>query len=561
MENPSLNFNEISKENIIILYTQLQASYAVLLQQNTNLQEKVDDLTDQVKLLNLRLYGKKSEKSKDIPGQMEMDFDTYSFVINEPEKILESEGETAEPSIEQVTGESEVKDKSPSKKKKSSGNKEKILSNVETKREDITISEEKLKELFPKGYKELPSESYKILERIPARWVAKQKVIHIYASKDNDGKIIRANHPAELLNNSFLSSSLISALMNAKFGLGLPLNRISQEYERQGVAIPRQVMAGWMIRISDKYLYPIYEAMHEKSLEAALLHADETPARVAEECKARGSSANAYMWVYYSGPEYGSPPLVIYDYEKSRDAENPRQFLKGYKGILVTDGYQVYHELEDENPEELTIAGCWVHAKRHYSELIKANADKYAKGSAASEGCRRISAIYHAEHFCNTDASPDERLQNRQQIVKPLVDAYFAWVESAIEKAAPNTEIYKALDYSINQKKFLKRFLDNPMIPLDNNAAERCIRKFCVGKHSWHVIGSNRGAKSSAVIISIVQTAILNHLKPYNYLKYVLDEMLKRQIENPGSYPVQDLLPWSPSIPEECRLKQNQKSE
>ena len=99
------------------------------------------------------------------------------------------------------------------------------------------------------------------------------------------------------------------------------------------------------------------------------------------------------------------------------------------------------------------------------------------------------------------------------------------------------------------------------MIPLDNNAAERCIRKFCVGKHSWHVIGSNRGAKSSAVIISIVQTAILNHLKPYNYLKYVLDEMLKRQIENPGSYPVQDLLPWSPSIPEECRLKQNQKSE
>ena len=549
------DLNKLSKETIIELYTQLQLSYATLLQQNTALVEKVDSLTDQVKLLNQRLYGRKSEKNKDIPGQIEIDFDTLGFVINEPEVILDHEGEAQEPTVEEATAPAKKQ-----RKKKSSGAKARILADIRTEREDITLPDSKLDQLFPKGYKELPSEKYKVLERIPAQWVAHEKVIHIYASRDNDGCIVRAEHPQELMNNCIVTPSLAGAIMNAKFVLGLPLNRVSQEYYRQGVDISRQVMARWMIRLSETYLEPVYEAMHRELLKAKLIHADETPTRVAEECKERGSSANAFMWLYYTGPAYGSPTILIYDYETGRDVEKPKAFLDGYHGMLVTDGYQVYHLLENISSNDIRVCGCWIHARRKYADLIKANSKKYAGNTVAGVGYQYINMIYQMEHLCDKEASPADRLQNRKQNVKPVVDAYFAWAKECLPKTSPNSEIYKALNYSINQEGFLRRFLDDPMIPLDNNAAERGVRKYCVEKHTWHVIGSNRGARASAVIISIMQTAISNGLNGYEFMKYLLTEIMDRQYKDYAHYTVDDLLPWSPSIPESCRMKKQNRT-
>ena len=556
MENNEPDLNKLSRKTIIELYSQLQKSYSDLRQQNADLQEKVDSLTDQVKLLNQRFFGRKTEKSRDIPGQMEIDFDTYGFVINEPEAILDHDTEAKEPTVDEAVALAKKEHR-----KKQPGEKARILAKVTTKREDITLPDAELNQLFPKGYKELPSESYKVLERVPAQWVAHEKGVHIYASKDNNGTIVRADHPAELLNNCIVTPSLAEAIMNAKFVLGLPLNRISQEYYRQGIDISSQVMARWLIRLSGLYLESVYEAMHRAILKAKLIHADETPTRVVEECETRGSSAEAFMWLYYSSPAYGSPPILIYDYEENRNAEIAKAFLDDYHGLLFTDGYQAYHKLENENPDAIQVCGCWLHARRKYSDLIKANASKYAGKTVPGEGYERITAIYHQKHFCGKDASPADRLKNRQQNVKPLVDAYFAWAKETIDATAPNSEVHKALFYSLDQEKYLRRFLDDPMIPLDNNAAERGIRKYCVGKHTWHIIGSNRGAHASAVIISIIQTAISNELNGYEYMKYLLTEILRRQKENPTGYTVEDLLPWSPDIPESCRMKKAESQE
>lgn len=224
-----------------------------------------------------------------------------------------------------------------------------------------------------------------------------------------------------------------------------------------------------------------------------------------------------------------------------------------YQGILVTDGYQVYHTLAEETPEHLRVAGCWAHAKRRYAELLKSIGAKSRNGLIAEEGNRRIAAIYHTDHMCK-NASAKERLDHRNQNVKPLVDAYFTWVKSLLNSGAidKGSKTYQALNYSQNQEPYLREFLNDPIIPMDNNDAERSIKKFCVGKHSWHVIDSKNGAKASAILYSVAETAKANDLKPYEYFKYVLEQMLLHMEDSPKEF-IRDLVPWSDMIPDNCR--------
>lgn len=267
----------------------------------------------------------------------------------------------------------------------------------------------------------------------------------------------------------------------------------------------------------------------------------------------RAPNSKNYMWVYHSAPDYGTPPIFMYEYQPTRKAETPRNFLKGYQGILVTDGYQVYHTLAEENPDKLRVAGCWAHAKRRYAELLKSIGAKSRNGLIAEEGNRRIAAIYHTDHMCK-NASARERLEHRNQNVKPLVDAYFTWVKSLLNSGAVDkgSKTYQALNYSQNQEPYLREFLNDPIIPMDNNDAERSIKKFCVGKHSWHVIDSKNGAKASAILYSVAETAKANDLKPYEYFKYVLEQMLLRMEDSPKEF-IRDLVPWSDMIPDNCR--------
>ena len=152
-------------------------------------------------------------------------------------------------------------------------------------------------------------------------------------------------------------SSLAAAVINAKYVNAIPLNRFSEEMERQrDVRISRQTLAHWMIKLSDLYFSRICEKMHEKLLLSRLIHCDETPFKVVHD--GRSPNAKSYMWVYHTTEQFGVPPIYLYDYQKTRKNDHPREFLAGYRGILVTDGYQVYHTLQKERPEDLRVAGC-----------------------------------------------------------------------------------------------------------------------------------------------------------------------------------------------------------
>ena len=540
--------HEIPRDILDVMHLRLQESFDQIIRQNDDLLRqneeligKVASLEERIAVLTQRMFGRKTEKLSEMDSaQLAFDLSAQGVpILNEAEKLTE-DGLPDEPEERAVI----------IRRKKPKGKRELDLRYAEEVIEPaFEIPEEKLKELFPKGYTRLKDETYSKLEHIPEHFVHHRYTICVYAGNHGEG-IVRADRPEQLLPNSILTPSLFAGIANSKFTDAMPLNRISEEYARLGVNISRQDMAGWMIRISDRYLSMIYRAMKTSLLKAKLIHCDETPFQVVRD--GRGPNSKSYMWVYHTTGKYGAQPIYIYQYETGRSSGIPREFLAGFKGILLTDGYQVYHTLEKERPKDLIVAGCWAHAKRKFAELVKTGASKDAGKTISAEAVRRIAAIYHADNMFK-DASPDERLRHRQESVKPLVKAYFDWLEGidplTLDKGS---DLYKAIQYSLNQKVFLMRFLEDPIIPLDNNDAERSIRKFCVGKHSWHVISTPKGASASAMMYSIVETAKANGLKPYEYIKYVLEQMLVHAEDTPAAY-LDDLMPWSEQIPESAR--------
>ena len=204
------------------------------------------------------------------------------------------------------------------------------------------------------------------------------------------------------------------------------------------------------------------------------------------------------MWVYRTGRMYTDRQIVLYEYQRTRNASHPREFLKDFSGICVTDGYQVYHTIENER-EDLVIAGCWSHARRRFDEAVKALPKAKQKDSRAYLALTMIQAIYREEK--QLKELPAQERQNRRQLnVKPLVEAYFVWVRENLSKVPQKSKTWEGFSYSLNQEKYLKVFLDDGEVPMDNNAAEQSIRGFCIGKKNWVMIDTVAGAKSSAII-------------------------------------------------------------
>lgn len=541
--------NQLPKEMLVQLYLQMDSALDTIMEQNRKITEQNERQAHQIEALQENLavlvqnrFGRKTEKVKQTDGQYSLDFDTMTLVLNEAEQLTEN-GPAAEPEAETV-----IVRHSPHRSK---GKMERDLQSVPTMDQDCTLSEEVLTALFPDGYTELPAEKMRpLLEYTPAHM--QQVINHVHVYKGKDGTIVKAERPQRLFKGSIATPSLISAVMNSKYINAVPLNRCAQEFAGNGAVLSREVLATWMIRVSERYFSLLYDRMHQKLLESRLVHCDETPFVVVQNGKFSGTKD--YMWVYHTSPEHGSPPVYLYQYSPTRKTENPRNFLKGYCGILVTDGYQVYHALEKECGGDLKVAGCWAHAKRKYAELRKSLKPDNPHRVLCVKGEKYISAIYHVDNLYK-DMDPEERKKNRQDHVKPLVEAYFAWVKEQMPKTDPSSDTGRALNYSLNQEPYLRTFLENGEVPLDNNDAERSIKKFCVGKKNWQISATKNGAEASGILYSIAETARANGLRPYYYFKHVLETMIPHMDDKTTDF-LEELMPWSESLPEVCRSKE-----
>ena len=545
MENTTYSIQELNnlpKEAIVLMYSQMSSNFAfffffykAIQKQNELLIRQVEDLKEQLAILTQHRFGSKTESSKQIAGQLSFDLEN-ACILNEAEVLVESEL-VSEPEIDEVV----------IRRRRTKGKRELNLKDIEVEVVSHECSEEVLREHFPKGWHCLADEVYKELQYIPAKFKVLEHHVRVYAGDHDTGSFLRAETPNRLLAHSILTPELAAAVFNAKYVNAVPLNRLSEEFLRNDVNIPRQDMAGWMIRLTDYYLGPVHERMKQEILHSHYVHCDETPFVMPEHNK-------EYMWVFHSPGGPDSHPLFLYEYLGGRNGSVIQKYLEGYKGILITDGYQPYHTLMN-NSDEIRVAGCWAHARRRYAEIIKAVKKGTAltpAQTAAAEAVKRIDAIYHLDNQYK-ESSAEERLEHRQRSVKPLVDAYFAWVKILREKPSASSKLTEALKYSYNQEKYLRTFLDDPDIPLDNNDAERSIKAFCVGKHSWHIIDSTKGAKASALLYSIAESAKANNLKPYEYFVYLLTELKKHPRGNVPEETLSKLMPWSEDLPDHCR--------
>ena len=502
----------------------------------------IEKLTEQIALMNTRTFGKKSEKIQIDENQLNF----FKEIFNEAESLLEGQL-SIEPAIEEViVGEH--------KRRKRKGKLDEDLMYFDSKIIEHTLTEAELSEHFPEGYKRLPDEVYRKLELIPA--VLEVHEHHIAVYKGKNGKIVKAEHPKEMLSGSIATPSLVSAVINGKYTNAIPLYRQEQEFARNDVNISRQTMANWVITAAERYISLVYDRMKEELIKSPVIHADETPVMVTKDGR-EGMHKN-FMWVYRSGSLCKANQTVLYDYQKTRKSDAPQNFLSGFEGKLVCDGYQVYHTLENREDTDFTVAGCWAHARRPFAQVYKSLGEEKAMGTVAAEALVQIQNIYHTDNQL-LKLPPAERKKRRKSLVKPLVDAFFDWCRNSINRIPPSSETADGIKYCLNQEKYLRVFLDDPQIPLDNNLAEQAIRPFCVGKKNWKLIDTVHGAQASAILYSIVETAKANELNIYQYFKHLLTE-IPRHMDDTNLNFLDSLLPWSEQLPEECRKKKKTKS-
>ena len=532
--------NTLDKSFIVNLFLQLQDQNDKLSGEIQELNKKMEVLIEQITLANKNRFGRSSEKMTDTSQICFMEVDGTIVFFNEAEAVSDLDAE-----------EPDTLENKPARKAKVVGKKDADIKDLPVNIINHYLTDEELvAEFGENGWKQLPDAISKRYRFIPAKVEIDEHHVGVYASKTDD-RIIKADHPKALLHGSLVSPTIAAAIMNGKYVNAVPLYRLEQEFSRYGLTITRQNMANWMIRLGESYLAVLYDYLHQKLYNYHVIQADETPVLVNRDGRSAGSKS--YMWVYRSGHLYTDKQIVLYDYHKTRNSSHPREFLRDYSGICVTDGYQVYHTIEKER-EDLQIAGCWVHARRKFDEALTVIPKAHQNKSNAFLVLKQIQAIYREEGKLNK-LSSEERLMQRQLVIKPLVDALFAYLKKMEPTVPASGQLRKAYTYILNQEKYLRVFLEDGEVPIDNNASERAIRGFCIGKKNWQMIDTINGAHSSAIIYSIAETAKANNLKPYDYFVYLLEEIPKHMEQKDRTF-LEDLLPWSKKLPEGIRKQQ-----
>lgn len=493
-----------------------RAEYEALQAKNASLQELLtakcrelatallnnEWLMEQLKLSRKKLFGQSSEKLDE--GVLEQ----LSLFFNEAE------------AIDAASYEPETKVKAHSRKRRSGSVSDVVPEDLPVERVDHALSEEERKcPVCGSEMEEIGTEIKRTLVITPPSYSVREDVYHVYACKDcekasDEAIIVKTPKEPDVFPGSFASPEAIAYIMAQKYVMYSPLYRLEQEMERAGIKLTRQTMSNWVMHASEDWLKPIYDELHRELVKCSVLHADETTLQVLKE-DGKAATSKSYMWLYRTSGD-AAHPIVLYEYQPNRKPENAKAFLEGFSGWLHADGYQGYHKL----PEQIRVVGCWAHARRKFDEALNALPADKRSGSAAAEGVAWCSRLFKIEEALS-GLSPEERLEKRREQAKPVLDAMLSWVEKLRPATAAKSAMGKALYYLTTQWPYLIRYLEDGRLELSNNRAERSIKPFVMGRKNWLFANTPAGAKSSAVIYSLIETAKENGIDPYRYLLWV----------------------------------------
>ena len=374
------------------------------------------------------------------------------------------------------------------------------------------------------------SEDHEQLEIIPAKiQVIRHKRLK-YACPCCDKHIVTASKPKQAIEKSIASPSLLSYIATQKYADALPLYRQSEMFKRIGIELSRTNMANWMARCGE-LVQPLINLLIERLHQEPFIHMDETTLQVLDE-PGKTAQSKSYMWVMAST---GKEPVRLFHYADSRGQRVPLALLSAENPAIMVDGYEWYQKACDDYG--ITRLGCWAHARRKFKEAQALQ--KKGKAGKSDQALAYISKLYAIEKKIEDDP-PDKRYQVRQDMAKPIIGQLKTWLEKSLRTIAPKTKLGEALVYLNNQWSRLVGYLEDGCYPIDNNAAERAIRPFAIGRKNWMFSKSQAGAKASANLYSLVETAKANKLNPYEYLTLIFKDL-------PNAANVEDiekLLPW-----------------
>lgn len=514
--------------------------YNAMKSEISELTQKVDWLMGQFRLAKHRQFGASSEKS-------EYDNTEQLRIFNEAEATADAN--VLEPELVEI-------EKHYRKRKRLINDKLPEDLPVEVVEHDLPEDEQVCPECGG-ALHVMGREVRRELKIVPAQVSIVEHVRKVYAcrgcEKDECGvPIVKAPVNESVIKGSFASPEAVAYAMTQKFVMGVPLYRQEQELKRNGINLSRQTLSNWLIRCAEDYLEPVYNALKETMFEYFTeLHADETTLQVLRE-PGKSAQSRSYMWLYrtsgYNRRNIKTKnPIVLYEYQPDRKAKHPAEFLKGFKGYLHTDGYGGYHNL----PDDIIIVGCWAHVRRKFDEALKSLAEKDRENSNALRGKRYCDRLFALERDFD-GLSPDKRFEKRQELSMPLVDEFFAWLSEL--DVLPKLPTGVAKGYALGQRKYLERYLLDGRLEISNNRAERSIKPFVIDRKNFLFANTPRGAKASAIMFSIIETAKENNLNPFKYLTYIFQNAPNCDIRNDPNM-LNSLLPaFVPDYCKDCTL-------
>ena len=513
----------------------LQATVDAANKREEALTQERDNLKEEVALLRKKLFGSSSEKrTLDIPGQLNL--------FNEAEMEQDpaaARAEELEASLPDKTG----------KKRKARGTDAERFKGIPVQKKYLDLSDgEKVCPVCNTALEEIGEEFVRReLVFIPA----KLKVYEYYSKnytcpecskrdlpvikKGKDGKPHRLYGMA--------SAGTVAWVMYQKFCNGLPYCRQEKDWKQYGAAITRATMANWVIHNSEAFFLPMYEYFHRKLLERGFAMADETPLQVLHE-PGRRAQTKSYMWLFRSG-EDGGAPIILYRYSETRAGDNAVDFLHGFKGYLMCDGYSGYNKVPDAKR-----TACWAHIRRYLTDAIpKGKELDYAQPSV--QGIMYINQLFHLEDvikakYTSFDAIKKARLEKE----KPIVEGFLSWLDN--QSPVRGSRMDKAVTYIQNRRSYLTTYLEDGRCSFSNNLSEIAIRPFTVGRKNWLFCDTPNGAQASAIVYTIVEMAKANGVNVYHYLTYLLEELPNDRMSDEE---LELLAPWNENVQEEIKRR------
>ncbi|NKQ12823.1 IS66 family transposase [Pseudomonas sp. SST3] len=490
----------------------------LLLSANAQVSKKdgqIERLREQNALLIQRLFGRKSEQTTD-PDSPQL------AMFNEAEQLAEAVPEAlADEAQEEVVAPTQRRGKRKSLPAE--------LPRVEIVHE---LPEHELTCECGCRKQAIGEETSEQLEIIPMRVRVIRHIRKTYACKMCETSPVTADKPAQLIEKSLASPSVLAMLLTTKYTDGIPLYRFEKMLSRHGIDVSRQTLARWMIQCGEQ-LQPVLNLMRDTLLDYPVLHCDKTRLQVQKE-PGRDPSSQSWMWVQTGGPP--DRPVILFDYSSSRAQEVPLRLLAGYRGYLMTDDYAGYNAVAAQAGVERLA--CWAHARRKFVEAQKVQPK--GKTGRADVALSLVNKLYGIERDLK-EASAEQRHEGRQQHSQPILAQLKSWLEKTRPQITTQNALGKAINYLASNWSRLERYIEAGHLPIDNNAAERAIRPFVIGRKNWLFSDTPKGATASAQIYSLIETAKANGQEPYAYLRHILERL-------PGATSAEDyeaLLPWN----------------